>query len=124
MVTNPAASPNASFLTYLLHQLGGLGGVDPRPMFGSYGLYHHGVFFGIVAEGSLFLKTDELSVARYYAHGTHPFQPNPRQILRSYYRVPEVVVASPDELVDWAAEAIAVQRRIQASRPKRSGHSR
>ena len=118
------ASPNASFLAFLLHQLGSLGGVDPRPMFGAYGLYHHGVFFGIVAEGSLFLKTDELSVARYHAQGMYPFQPNPRQILRSYYRVPEVVVASPDELVDWAEEAIAVQRRIQATPRKRSGRSR
>ena len=118
------ASLNACFLAYLLHQLGGLGGVNPRPMFGAYGLYQDGVFFGIVAEGSLFLKTDELSVTRYHAHGMHPFQPNPRQILRSYYRVPEFVVDSPDELVDWAKEAIAVQRQIQATQRKRSSRKR
>lgn len=118
------ASLNASFLAYLPHQLGSLGGVDPRPMFGAYGLYHHGVFFGIVTAGSLDVKTDDLSVTRYLAHGMHPFQPNPRQILHRYYRVPEVVVASPDELVDWAEEAVAVQRRIRGTRSKRSGRER
>lgn len=107
---------DASLLVYLLHQLSDLGVVDPRSMFGSYGLYHHGVFFGIVSDGTLFLKTDERTVERYQLHGMHPFQPNPRQILRTYYRVPDLIVETPSELAEWAREAIAAQRRARATR--------
>ena len=36
-----------SFVAYILEQLSDLPGITTRNMFGSVGLYYHGIFFGI-----------------------------------------------------------------------------
>ena len=76
-----------------------------RAMFGGYGLYQGGRFFGIIHGGRLFLKTDEWSRPEYVARGMQPFRPNARQVLKSYYEVPVDVVDDPDRLAEWAAAA-------------------
>jgi len=99
-----------SFVTFVRDQLGTLGAIDARPMFGGFGLYLDNVFFGIVHDDRLYFKTDSHSAADYIAQGMEPFQPNPRQTLKNYYEVPGDVLEDAGELVLWVGTALKVAR--------------
>ncbi|WP_455379420.1 TfoX/Sxy family protein [Petrachloros mirabilis] len=93
------------FKGFVLDQLTDLRGLTCRAMFGGYGLYRAGAFFGIVHKGRLYFKTDEDTVARYRSMGMKPFTPNRRQTLKTYYEVPAEIMESPEDLVNWAMQA-------------------
>jgi DNA transformation protein and related proteins len=95
-----------SFRDFVLDQLGGLGQVDCRRMFGSYGLYHGGVFFAIISSGRLYFKTDATTRPEYVRRGMAPFQPSAKQTLKSYYEVPVEVVEDDEQLTEWARQAV------------------
>jgi len=107
-----------SFKDFVLDQLGALDGVRAKRMFGGFGLYAHlrqgssgqagEVFFGIVSNDTLYLKTDERTRVRYVEAGMKPFQPSPKQTLKNYYEAPADVLENPEALLEWASEAIEV----------------
>jgi DNA transformation protein len=103
--------PDNEFLEYVLDQLQPLGPVLPRAMFGSHGLYRDGVFFGILAGGRVYFKTDERTRRRFEDRGSESFHANMKQTLWSYYEVPSAILDDPSELASWAEEAVDVQRR-------------
>ena len=100
------------FTSYVLDQLEELGGVTPRSMFGGVGLYHNGVFFGILARDVLYLKTDAKNRPDYVRAGTRPFKPygDERRGVTRYYEVPLDVLESAPELAVWARKAIAAAK--------------
>ena len=95
------------YLDYVLEQLGELGPVTSRAMFGGHGLYLGDQFFAIVHRDRLYFKTDEESQGDYETRGSEPFRPNARQTLRTYWEVPADVVENPEAAVDWARDAVA-----------------
>jgi DNA transformation protein and related proteins len=106
--TNPLkVSP--AFRQFVLDQLEELGEVTPRSMFGGVGLYHRGVFFGLIAGDVLYLKVGESNRQDYVSMGMRPFKPYPhRSGTMQYYEVPLNVLESPPELAQWARRALAV----------------
>lgn len=81
-------------------------------MFGGVGLYHEGVFFGILARDRMYLKVDANSRADYTRAGMKPFKPYAgRGGTMKYYEVPLAVLESPIELATWARKAIAAAGR-------------
>ena len=97
------------FRSFVLDQLDELGDVTPKSMFGGVGLYHRGVFFGILARDTLFLKVGDANRADYESAGMKPFKPYAgRSGTMKYYAVPLAVLESPPELAAWARKAIAV----------------
>ncbi|UCC75017.1 MAG: TfoX/Sxy family protein [Gemmatimonadota bacterium] len=96
-----------SFVEYVLDQLQRLGPVEAKAMFGGHGLYHGGVFFGVVYDGRLYFKTDETTRPDYEIRGMGPFRPNPKQTLKTYYEVPVDVLEDDEALVGWAERALA-----------------
>jgi len=98
---------DASFKMFVLEQLGGLRPVTCQAMFGGHGLYLEDVFFGIIAGGRLYFKTDETTRARYAELGMEPFRPSPKQTLSSYWEVPLDVLEDAAELCRWARTAVA-----------------
>ena len=94
------------FKDFVLDQLADLCGVTCRAMFGGYGLYRRAKFFGIIHKGRLYLKVTTTTVERYKAHGMKPFRPNAKQTLRSFYEVPTDVLEDPEQLIDWAQDAV------------------
>ena len=101
-----------SFRAFVLDQLGEVGDVVPRAMFGGVGLYHRGVFFGIIAGDVLYLKVDDSTRPGYERAGMKPFMPYPeRGGTMQYYAVPLDVLESSAELKEWARRAIQVAGR-------------
>jgi DNA transformation protein len=96
-----------SYRDFVIDQLRSLEGLSCRSMFGGYGLYLKADFFGILHDGRLYFKTDETTRANYRKHGMSPFAPSEKQVLKSYYEVPEEVVEDQEQLAFWAREAAA-----------------
>jgi len=95
-----------SFKEFVLDQLRQFGPVDCRAMFGGYGLYCEGIFFGIIAKGRLYFKTNESTASDYLERDMQPFQPNPRQTLKNYFEVPVEILEDEEQLAVWARKAI------------------
>jgi DNA transformation protein len=97
------------FRAFVLDQLEALGEVTPKSMFGGVGLYYRGIFFGIVARDTLYLKVGDANRADHERAGTRPFKPYPnRSGTMKYHAVPVDVLESAPALVEWARKAIAV----------------
>ena len=91
------------FRDYVEEQLGGK--ATFRAMFGGYGIYLGGSFFGILHKGRLYFRTGPRSRADYVKKGMTPFRPNARQTLKSYYEVPPEVLEDAQTLRAWALRA-------------------
>lgn len=98
-----------SFKEYVLEQLCDLGNVECRRMFGSYGLYYRGNFFGILSKGQLYFKTSGETRPEYAQRGMAYFQPNAKQHLKNYYEVPAEVIEDAESLAEWARKAISAK---------------
>src|SRR5437660_9879939 len=91
-----------AFRSFVLDQLEEIGDVTPRSMFGGVGLYHRGVFFGIIARDVLYLKVDDHNRADYESAGMKPFKPYPHRAgTMQYYAVPVEILESGFELAAW-----------------------
>jgi DNA transformation protein and related proteins len=101
-----------AFKTFVLQQLADLDDVVSRAMFGGIGLYARGVFFGIIARDTLYLKVDDITRPDYERAGSRPFKPyRDRAGTMQYYAVPVDVIERTLELTDWARKAVAAAKR-------------
>jgi DNA transformation protein len=101
-------SVSADYLAYVLDQLAELGGVRSRRMFGGAGLYRDELFFGLIADDTLYLRADDSNRADYTARAARAFRPYPDrpEVSMRYYEVPADVLEDRDELVEWARRAV------------------
>jgi DNA transformation protein len=104
-----------AFRTFVLDQLEALDAVTSRAMFGGVGLYCRGLFFGIIARDSLYLKVDDQNRPDFVNARMQPFRPYPdRPGTMQYYAVPVDVLESAPELSRWARKAVRVAERAAA----------
>lgn len=109
------------FLQYVLEQLGGLGHVTPRRMFGGVGLYHEDRIFGLIARDILYFKVDDSNRCDYEARGMSRFRPYPDKPYWSmtYYEVPADTLEDADECKAWARKSlgVAAAAAVAAAKP-------
>jgi DNA transformation protein len=101
---------SADYLAYVLEQLALLGGVSSRRMFGGAGLYCDELFFGLIADDTLYLRVDDSNRDDYAARGMAQFRPyadRPHLSLH-YYETPAEVLEDARALVEWARRSVAV----------------
>ena len=91
-------SKKHEFKEYILDQLRLLDGVESKQMFGGLGLYCKGIFFGIIADGGVYFKTDAATVGTYKDKGMEPFKPSAKQTLKNYYEVPPEILEDEQQL--------------------------
>ena len=100
-----------AFKAFVLDQLAEVGDVMPKSMFGGVGLYYRGVFFGIIARDTLYLKVGDANRPDYERAKMKPFRPYPhREGTMRYHAVPVDVLESAPELAAWARKSIAIAR--------------
>jgi DNA transformation protein and related proteins len=104
-----AVSPD--YIEFVLEQLAPAAAATRKRMFGGVGLYADGLFFGLIAEDTLYFKVDETNRADFEAHGCEAFRPYKDTRSMNYFAVPEEVLEDSDQLSDWARRAIAVAAR-------------
>jgi DNA transformation protein and related proteins len=97
--------------------------VTVRRMFRSAGIFCEGVMFGLVSDGTIFLKVDETSLPDFEREGSRPFtymRGERGRVELPYWRLPERLYDDPDELVAWADRALAVAERKKFA-PRKGG---
>lgn len=106
----PAGSEFADFVLELLAPLGGVG---RRRMFGGHGLYRDGVMFALIADDTLYFKTDATSRGDFEAEGLEPFRytRQGRPVALSYHRAPDAAFDSPHAMRPWAERGLAAALR-------------
>lgn len=93
----------------LLADLEPLGNITKRAMFGGYGLFADGTMFAIIdTQGTQYLRVDDHTNDRYVAAGSEAHGAMP------YWTIPREVRSTPDDLVEWASEAISTAIRAKA----------
>ncbi len=101
------------YIAYVLDQLGGLGNLRVKRMFGGAGIYCGEVFFAILADDEVYFKADDRSRGDYEEMGLTPFtyeKQGGRKATMSYYPVPAEVLESPRRLEEWASKALRAAR--------------
>ena len=87
-------------------------GLKSRSMFGGVGIYAGSLFFALLAEDRLYLKTDETSRPDYEARGWPAFFPfGDASKPMHYHEVPLEVIENAGELQPWVDQALAVAQR-------------
>jgi DNA transformation protein len=98
------------FRAFVLDQLSGVRALRTKPMFGCVGLYSGDVFFAVLADDVLYLRTDPASRPEFERIGGRPFVvPGERPMTMSYYSVPPALLEDAEELAVWARGAIAAK---------------
>ncbi|MCB5189405.1 TfoX/Sxy family protein [Methylobacillus arboreus] len=107
------------FISYLEELLQDFGPIHARRMFGGYGIYHDGLMFALIADDTLYLKTDEQNRAAFETLGLPAFryQKQGKEISMSYTQAPADMLEAPTEAAYWARLAYAAA--LRARKPKR-----
>jgi DNA transformation protein len=97
------------------------GPIQPRAMFGGYGIYHQGLMFALVADNELFLKVDPASAGWFDEFGleTFTYAKNGKPMKMSYRRAPDDVFDDPLQAKLWAGRAFEAALRARRAKPKR-----
>ena len=95
------------FIDFLHEVFEEFGNISSRKMFGGYGIYHHDIMFGLVADNTLYLKADKNTQKKFESKGLKPFQykKGDKTYSMSYYMVPEVIYDDKEQANIWATMA-------------------
>jgi DNA transformation protein and related proteins len=106
------------FRQFVVEQMGAVVTVTAKRMFGGYGLYADGLFFGVIDDNRVFLRTGPGNVAEYEKLDCAPFQPIPDAKPMSYHELPGDVLESRSKLREWMPKALEEARVAALKKPK------
>ena len=95
------------FAAHVVDLLQTFGRCEARRMFGGYGIFHRGLMFGLIADGSLYLKVDEHNRESFAAAGSEAFTyyKKNKPMRMSYYLAPEIFFDDEAACLRWARSA-------------------
>ncbi len=98
------------------------GAVDVRRMFSGFGIYADDVCFALYLRGEFYLKADDTTIPRFLAEGSEHFSYSTRAktvSVKSWWRLPARLYDEPEELADWARQAVAVAAKVRLKKVAR-----
>lgn len=102
-----------------MEQLGPLGPVTARKMFGGIGLFFEGLMFGVLSNDVLYFKVDDSNRVDYEKAGMGPFKPfENKPMVMTYFEVPVDVLEDKTLLVSWAEKALEVSQKPSKGKKK------
>ena len=110
----------SEFVDYIQEMLGNARPVSARAMFGGYGVYREGLMCALVADDTLYLKTDDANRGEFEQAGSEAFvftAKDGTQTTMSYWQLPESALEDADELAHWMDSAMAAALRADAAKP-------
>ena len=112
----------SEFVEHVVETMRRFGPVEAKPMFGGWGIYHQGLFFALIAEDALYIKTDDENRADFDARGLAPFvypMKDGQTIVMSYCQAPEDALENSDVMAEWARRGYAAALRAAAKKRPR-----
>jgi DNA transformation protein len=110
-----------SFEDLLTELFAPLDDVVLRKMFGGVGVFKAGIMFGLLSEGALYLRVDEISQPAFEAERAPQFVymgMKGRSVAMPYFRLPERLYDEPEEFVRWSAIAYTAASAAAAAKAK------
>jgi DNA transformation protein len=110
----------SEFVDHVVELMRGLGPVQPKPMFGAWGLFHEAICFAIVADDTLYLKSDTVNASRFDEAHLDPFVYESRigeRIVTSYRLAPADALDNALTMTSWAREGYEAALRAAHGRP-------
>ena len=114
----PAAQELA---THIVDLLDSFGPCEARRMFGGFGIFHQGLMFALIADGSLYLKADDKTRELFLTEGSEAFSyyKKEKEYRLSYYLAPEEFFEDPEACLYWARLAFDTALRDPLKKNKR-----
>jgi DNA transformation protein len=114
-------SADSEFIDYLLELLEPVGPVEAKAMFGGFGIYLHGLMFGLVSEDVFYLKGDDNNRPDFENRQLEPFtyKRKGKEYSMSYYRAPDEAMDDSAELSKWAQNAYEAAIRGARNKARR-----
>src|SRR5690348_10909835 len=112
-----------SYKSFVLEQLSRVApGVRARRMFGGVGIYSNELFFALIHDDALYLKTDAITQREFEAMGMRPFRPSGEHgEVMGYHELPPEILEDPEALPRWLEASLAVARQARTRRSRRRG---
>jgi DNA transformation protein and related proteins len=112
-----------SYRAFVLEQLARVAsGVRARRMFGGVGIYSNDLFFALIDDDALYLKTDATTQLEFQALGMGPFRPmGDDGETMGYHQLPPEILEDPEALPHWVDAALSVARQARTRRSRRRG---
>jgi len=109
----------SEYVEYLKEVFSEFGSVEPRRMFGGYGVFHKGLMFALVADDVLYLKADETISSHFTERELEQFsyEKQGKSFKMSYYMAPEDIFDDPEEAKIWADRSYAAA--VRSKKPKK-----
>jgi DNA transformation protein len=110
----------SDFVEFLHEVFDHLGPISTKRMFGAHGIYHQELMFGLYAQGTLYLKTDALTVDLFIAQGSKPFtfEQRGKPVKLSYWSAPDLVLDDREKAAAWARSALEAAMRSQEAKDR------
>src|SRR5438270_10258433 len=104
---------------FLIDLFSDFGPVTIRRMFSGFGISVDGTNFALALRAGLYFRVDDLTIERFKAEGSAPFQYQTRTktvTVGSYWRLPERLFEDPQDLSEWARAALAaaLSKRVKS----------
>lgn len=118
-------TPRQRFADHVVDALRGFGPVEARAMFGGFGIFRHGLMFGLIADDQLYFKADDQSAPEFAARGLNPFRytAKGRATELRYFQAPPEVFDDKQQMTEWAAKGYECALRAQRVKDERSARS-
>jgi DNA transformation protein len=113
---------DSEFARFVEDQLAPLGGISGARMFGGYGLRHDGLFFALIYDYRLYVRSDENLRAELEALGSEAFRYEAKRgtvQVRSYYEVPPDLLETQDTLLELARKALGAAHKAAAQKARK-----
>ena len=110
----------SEFVDHVVELMRGLGAVQPKPMFGAWGLFHETLCFAIVAEDALYFKSDPVNAPRFDEAHLSAFVYESKmgeRIVTSYRQAPVDALDDAVAMSQWAREGYEAALRAAHGRP-------
>lgn len=105
-----------TFVGHVLDLLSGVGSVQPRRLFGGYGVYSRGVMFALLDDDELFLKTDAESLPRFRERGCRMWVWASDGPDTDYFRPPDEAHEDAEAMLPWAQLGLDAALRVKRAR--------
>jgi len=117
----PASNVEKEFVSYVIELMQSLGVVVAKSMFGGHGIFLEGLMFGLIADGTLYLKADKETVSEFKEKGLQAFtyHKKGKEFRISYFQAPEEVLEDSEEMKTWANKAYTVAIRTASKKRKK-----
>jgi len=109
----------SQYVEYLKEVFSEFGPIQPRRMFGGYGIFHKGLMLGLVAEDTLYLKADE-TISPYFIDREleqFSYKKQGKSFKMSYFMAPDDLFDDPEEAKIWAERSYA--SAVRSKKPKK-----